>query len=213
MLKTTSVADTASANRLVALWTARYLPDLSILPQQKGEFPAAELAETASSEGRAKTVEKVLQLLQINCEKAGMQSYTLLDLPNVLYLSNARSLAQHVRQVYEITLNIYKRQPPPSYYLKFIEEQVCIPWQRLCAVAANHLPGSPTLIMIEHLLEMSPTIAQSVYSQARQSYPHHRSRRGSLSDSGITASTLRDLNMVQGYLWLCVLEGSMEAIE
>ncbi|NJR66261.1 MAG: hypothetical protein HC772_14535 [Leptolyngbyaceae cyanobacterium CRU_2_3] len=98
-------------------------------------------------------------------------------------------------------------------YLKFIEEQVCIPWQRLCAAAAHHPPDSPTLMTIEHLLQMSPAIAQSVYDHALQNYPHHHSRRGNLQDPGIATSTLRDLSMFQGYLWLCVLEGDMSAIE
>jgi hypothetical protein len=60
---------------------------------------------------------------------------------------------------------------------------------------------------------MSQDIAQSVYNRALQTYSHHRSRRGSLSDPDITASTLRDLNMFQAYLWLCILEGNMSAIE
>jgi hypothetical protein len=294
MLKTARVIDTTSANRLVELWTNQYLPDLSLLPQEKGEFPVSELVETASSEGRAKTVDKVLQLLQLNYEQAGLATHTLfLYIPNLVDLADARRIAHHVGQVYATTLGIYQRQQPPSHYLgyintssslfsklarpslmlpsiyqltaqlepillrlqkqhfyssdprtigfitsqfhfstrallkqltaceqillmpylKFIEEQVCIPWQRLCAAAARHQPGSPTLLMIEHLLEMSSDIAQSVYDQALQNYPNHRSRRGNLSDPGITASTLRDLRMFQAYLWLCVLEGNMSVIE
>ncbi|HEY9638861.1 MAG TPA: hypothetical protein V6C57_00165 [Coleofasciculaceae cyanobacterium] len=294
MSETARVIDTASAERLSKLWTAQYLPDFSTLPQPKGEFPVAELVETASSEGRAKTVDKVLRSLQLNCEQAGLATHTLfLYIPNIVDLSAARRIAHTAGRVYETTLEIYKRQLAPSPYLqyvntssllfsklalpslmipaihqlaaevepillqihqqhfyspdrrtigfitsqfhfstrtllkqltpceqvlfapylKFIEEQVCIPWQRLCAAAAHHEPDSPTLMMVENLLGMSSAIAQSVYHHALQNYPHHRSRRGNLQDSGIAASTLRDLKMFQVYLWLCVLEGEMSAIE
>ena len=42
--------------------------------------------------------------------------------------------------------------------------------------------------------------------------PNHRSRRGKLTDRGITHSCRRDLEMFQAYLWLCLLEGSMAPI-
>jgi Phycobilisome protein len=294
MLKTARVNDTASTHRLIKVWATRYLPDFSALPQQKGEFPAAELVETASSKGRANTVDKVLRSLQINCERAGLETQTLFSyVPNIVNLSDARRIARHVTKVYETTLNIYKHQQSPSYYLqfidtssllfsrlalpslmlpviyklaeevepillqlqdqhihsadprtigfittqfhfstrtllnlltpcervlltpylKFIEDQVCTPWQRLCAATDQYLPGSATVSMVEHLLEKSQDIAQAVYDRALQTHPYHRSRRGSLGDLGIAASTLRDLNMFQTYLWLCVLEGNMSSIE
>ncbi|HEY9638862.1 MAG TPA: hypothetical protein V6C57_00170, partial [Coleofasciculaceae cyanobacterium] len=122
MLKTARVADTASTHRLITLWAGRYLPDLSTLPQTKGEFPVAELVETASSEGRAKTVDKVLRSLQLNCERSGLEAQTLFSyIPNIVNLSDARRIAQHVIKVYETTLHIYKHQQSPSYYLRFMD--------------------------------------------------------------------------------------------
>ena len=100
-----------------------------------------------------------------------------------------------------------------SPYFKFIEEQVCIPWQRVCAAAANHELNSPILALIEQLLPASQEIAQRVYSRALELYPNHRSRRGKLSDAGVKASSIRDIEMFQGYLWLCALEGNMLAVE
>lgn len=100
-----------------------------------------------------------------------------------------------------------------SPYFKFIEEQVCIPWQRVCAAAAQHPPDSPTLALVEQLLPQTEEIALTVYHRAVELYPHYRSYRGSLSESGVAASILRDLNMFQGYLWLCVLEKSLDAVE
>ncbi len=100
-----------------------------------------------------------------------------------------------------------------SPYLKFVEEQACIPWTRLCAAAAKHEPGSPTLTVVEQMLPLSHEIAKTVYSQCIKLFPHHQSRRGGLSDLGVTASTIRDLNMFQSYLWLCVLEENMGLIK
>lgn len=100
-----------------------------------------------------------------------------------------------------------------SPYFKFVEEQVCIPWQRVCAAAANHELNSPVLALVEQMLPASMEIALNVYRQAAQLYPNHRSRRGKLSEPGVKASSIRDIEMFQGYLWLCALEGNMKAVE
>lgn len=100
-----------------------------------------------------------------------------------------------------------------SPYFKFIEEQVCIPWQRVCHTAAMHALDSDTIKVVQQLLPATHEIACTVYRRAAKLYPNHRSRRGRLSNPGVAASTIRDLEMFQGYLWLCVLEGNMKAIE
>lgn len=98
-------------------------------------------------------------------------------------------------------------------YFQFIEEQVALPWQRVCVAAAKHQLGSPTLTLVEQMIPKSYEIAQTVYRQLAQLNPHHRSRRGALTDPGIAHSTIRDLEMFQCYLWLCVLEESLEPVE
>jgi hypothetical protein len=98
-------------------------------------------------------------------------------------------------------------------YFKFIEEQTCIPWQRVCAAAAKHEPDSSGLAVIRRMLPMSRKIAETVYNYSVQLYPKHRSRRGGLNDPWVKASTIRDMEMLQSYLWLCVLEESMTAVE
>jgi hypothetical protein len=98
-------------------------------------------------------------------------------------------------------------------YLKFVEEQVAIPWQRICAAAANYEIDSPELKFIEQMIQAAPEIAENIYRQLVELLPNHRSRRGELSDPDVTYSCLRDLNMFQAYLWLCLLEKSMTAME
>jgi hypothetical protein len=98
-------------------------------------------------------------------------------------------------------------------YLNFVEEQVAMPWQRVCNQSAKYELNSPEFIIVEQMLPAARDIAQSVYNRLMELLPNHRSRRGKLNDSGITHSCLRDLNMFQAYLWLCFLEKSMAPFE
>lgn len=98
-------------------------------------------------------------------------------------------------------------------YFDFVEEQVALPWQRVCASAASHRLTSPVFLLVEQMLPQAKEIAKVVYSRLVQRLPNLRSRRGGLEDPGITHSCLRDLQMFQAYLWLCLLEGSIAPIE
>ncbi|MGB3761552.1 MAG: hypothetical protein WBA07_35095 [Rivularia sp. (in: cyanobacteria)] len=98
-------------------------------------------------------------------------------------------------------------------YLKFVEEQVAMPWQRVCSNAANYELNSPELKLVEQMMPASPEIAQSVYCKLIELLPNNRSRRGKLTDKSISHSCLRDLNMFQAYLLLCFLEKSMAPIQ
>ncbi len=98
-------------------------------------------------------------------------------------------------------------------YLKFIEEQVAMPWQRVCGIAGKYNLDSLHFQIVEQMFYESEEIAEVVFKQLKELLPQHRSRRGKLSDGGISHSCLRDLNMFQAYLWLCFLEQSMAPIE
>lgn len=98
-------------------------------------------------------------------------------------------------------------------YFNFVEEQVALPWQRVCAAAEKHDVSSPAFLLVERMLPMSSDIAATVYRRLAETFPTHRSRRGTLSHAGVKHSCLRDLNMFQAYLWLCVLQETMEPIE
>lgn len=98
-------------------------------------------------------------------------------------------------------------------YFKFVEEQVAVPWERVCAAAAKHDLDSAALALVEQMLPDSDRIGRAVYQRMTQLFPNHRSRRGGLTEPGVAHSCIRDLNMFQAYLWLCVLEESMEPVE
>ncbi len=98
-------------------------------------------------------------------------------------------------------------------YLKFIEEQVALPWQRVCTAAAAYEVGSPAFALVERMFPASHDIAKSAYQRLVQLLPEHRSRRGALNNPGINHSCIRDLEMFQAYLWLCFLEQSLAPVE
>ncbi|MUG98455.1 hypothetical protein F7734_41635 [Scytonema sp. UIC 10036] len=98
-------------------------------------------------------------------------------------------------------------------YFKFLEEQVSIPWQRICVAAAKHQLGSPALALVQQMLPIASEISSIVYCRLLQVLPNYQSVRGSLGHPEIAHSCLRDLDMFQAYLWLCVLEESLRPIE
>lgn len=100
-----------------------------------------------------------------------------------------------------------------SPYFKFVEEQVCIPWDKVYQATAKHGITSPELKVVQKLLPASNEIAINIHRKASEKNPYHVSRRGKLSVPGVKASSIRDIEMFQAYLWLCVLEGNMTPIK
>ena len=98
-------------------------------------------------------------------------------------------------------------------YLRFVEEYVAHPWSRVCAAGAIYRQDNPTLLLVERLMPLADRIAQNVYRQAAAALTTHVSRRGTLKHPGVRHSCVRDLKMFQSYLWLCVMEQDMAAIE
>ncbi|RAM52651.1 MAG: hypothetical protein C6Y22_04865 [Hapalosiphonaceae cyanobacterium JJU2] len=100
-----------------------------------------------------------------------------------------------------------------SPYINFIEEQVAIPWQRVCVASAKHDLDSPIFNIVEQMLPLAEDIAHTVYHKLVKIFPSHCSRSGSLNSPIVAQSSIRDLNMFQAYLWLCVLEESLIPVE
>lgn len=98
-------------------------------------------------------------------------------------------------------------------YFKFVEEQVALPWQRVCLAASCHSFDSLAFTAVETCLPQAQTVAERTYQQLTEMLPHHYSRRGLISNAEIAHSTLRDLQMNQAYFWLSVLEGTLSSVE
>jgi hypothetical protein len=100
-----------------------------------------------------------------------------------------------------------------SPYLKFIEEQVSSPWQRVCHAAAKYELDSPKLTILKQMLPAAQEIAHIVYQRLAHMFPNHRSRRGTLTEPNIAHSCTRDITMFQSYLWLCFLRETLAPLE
>ncbi|MUG93110.1 hypothetical protein F7734_11945 [Scytonema sp. UIC 10036] len=98
-------------------------------------------------------------------------------------------------------------------YFKFVEEQVAIPWQRVCVAAARHELDSLALTLVREMIPAASDIAKTVYRQLTKFFSDYRGRRGGFDHPGVEHSCLRDLQMFQAYLWLCVLERSFAPVE
>lgn len=97
-------------------------------------------------------------------------------------------------------------------YCRFVEEQVCIPWSRIYQAAIHHRANSPVLHLVEKMVPLGSDISQEVLKRLQSTYRTHSSRRGKLFNPEIQASTRRDLEMLQAYLHLCLLENSVAAV-
>jgi hypothetical protein len=100
-----------------------------------------------------------------------------------------------------------------SSYLQLIEEQVCMPWQRIAQAASQAGHPASTLTMVQQMLPLTQPIAEKVYQLAVLEFPHHISRQGRIQTMAVQTSSTRDLNMFQSYIWLCVLEGNISVVQ
>jgi hypothetical protein len=98
-------------------------------------------------------------------------------------------------------------------YFKVIDDHLYMPLQRSYEAAAAHDYNSPALIAVRQLLPLSSAIATSICQQVADMYPSYSCYNGILSAPAIKVSTIRDVEMFQVYLCLCVLEGNIDALK
>jgi hypothetical protein len=129
-----------------------------------------------------------------------------------------RSIGFVTTQFHFTTKAILKRlkkwdQALLSPYLRFVEEQVCIPWQEVCYEATHYPAHSPQVLLVKQMMALSDRIADTVYQQGLERLPGMRSLRGDMSHPDVAMAIIRDTHMFQGYFWLCFLKGNMSAIQ
>jgi hypothetical protein len=98
-------------------------------------------------------------------------------------------------------------------YFQFAEEQVCVPWQQVCEAATKYPADVMSVTIVKQFLPLSNLIARTVYQRSLEKFSAYQSRRGSLHNAHVRASIIRDLKMFQAYLWLSVLEESLETVQ
>lgn len=98
-------------------------------------------------------------------------------------------------------------------YFKVMDDHLYMPLRAAYDAAANHPQTSPALRGVQRLLPISTRIAQEVCKQVCRQYPSYETYSGALSAPQVRTSSIRDVEMFQVYLCLCVLEDSIEAVQ
>ena len=137
------------------------------------------------------------------------QTHTAVD-PRVLGFVNLQF--HHTGQFLLEQLPDYER-PQLGDYFKVIEDNLNMPLQRSYEAAVARDPDSPELLAVQQLLRVSSEIAQKVCWRVTQLHPNYRTLSGQLSQPRVHLSSARDAEMFQVYLWVCLLEGSIAAVQ
>jgi hypothetical protein len=98
-------------------------------------------------------------------------------------------------------------------YLKVMDDHMYMPLQAAYEAAANHPYDSPALSAVQHLLPVSTKIAVSVCNQICRAHPNYESYSGSLNSTTVKTASIRDVEMFQVYLCLCVLEDDIRSVQ
>lgn len=98
-------------------------------------------------------------------------------------------------------------------YFKVMDDNLYMPLHRSYEAAAQQPYGAPALVAVQQLLPISTTIAELISLRVANQNLEHRCFTGPLTHPDVTISSIRDIEMFQIYLCLCVLEGNIAAVQ
>lgn len=98
-------------------------------------------------------------------------------------------------------------------YLKVMDDHMYMPLRAAYEAAGNYEYDSPVLAAVQRLLPASSKIAQKICNEICRLYPDYRTYNGPLTQLTVKTSSVRDVEMFQVYLCLCVLEGNMRSVQ
>jgi hypothetical protein len=98
-------------------------------------------------------------------------------------------------------------------YLKVIDDHLYMPLQEAYAAAAKREPDDIALRAVQNLLQVSSRVARKVYKRVQRQNLGYQSYSGPLSSDAVRVSSLRDIEMFQLYLCVCLLEGNVRSIQ
>lgn len=98
-------------------------------------------------------------------------------------------------------------------YFKVLDDHLYMPLRAAYEAATHHDYHSPELQAVHHLLPLSTKIACAVCKQVSRQHPGYESYNGLLTSPMVKTSSIRDVEMFQVYLCLCVLENSIQAVQ
>jgi hypothetical protein len=113
---------------------------------------------------------------------------------------------------------LLERLTPPERalvnpYLKVMDDHMYMPLRDAYEAAANHEMDSPVLVAVQHLLPVSTAIAQLVCEHVGRVHAGYQTFSGSLGSDLVRVSSIRDVEMFQVYLCLCVLEDNIRSVQ
>lgn len=100
-----------------------------------------------------------------------------------------------------------------SQYFKVIDDHLYMPLQRAYQAAADHSYSSPCLRAVQRLVPLCSSIASKIVTRVSALYPDYQCHTGRLNQPHVQISSVRDVEMFQVYLWVCVLENTINAVQ
>ena len=98
-------------------------------------------------------------------------------------------------------------------YVKILDDHLYMPLQRAYQAAGKHPSDSVALQSVRVLIPMMSKISERVVDRVNQLYPRYRCHSGPLNSPHIRTSSIRDVEMFQVYMWVCLLERNLHALE
>lgn len=98
-------------------------------------------------------------------------------------------------------------------YVKVLDDHLYMPLQRAYQAAANHPIDSLALKSVQLLMSMVSDISERIVERVVRAYPRYRCYSQQLSHPTVRISSVRDVEMFQVYMWVCLLEGNLQALQ
>jgi len=137
------------------------------------------------------------------------QKYTATD-PRIIGFV---SMQFHYSEQILLDLTPPTHQALLSQYFKVIDDHLYMPLQRAYQAAAEHSYPSPRLQAVQRLVPLSSSIANRIVNRVSTLYPTYQCHSGHLSQPHVQISSVRDVEMFQVYLWVCVLEDTISSVQ
>ncbi len=99
-----------------------------------------------------------------------------------------------------------------AVYFQAIGDQLYMPLHRAYKAAIAVTDQQLELGILHRCLPLSRAIAQVVFDRVLAAFPNHHCYGGPLASGAVQASSLRDVELFQTYLWVCLLEGNFNAL-
>lgn len=98
-------------------------------------------------------------------------------------------------------------------YVKVLDDHLYMPLQRAYNASARHPAHSLALRSVQSLMPNMTDIAERIVARVIQLYPRYRCYSGLLNTPNVRVSSVRDVEMFQVYMWVCLLEGNLQALQ